>query len=82
MGAHHRPTVPGPVVQLGGRLADRPGEMRAVILMQDEATYRELASRPEQDVWHRTLVEHLETEPTWDDVTWELARLDIRDVSG
>ena len=51
-------------------------KMVAVVLMQDEATYRALAGRPEQDAWYRRLVEHLAAEPTWEDVAWDGARVD------
>lgn len=66
-----RPTLPGTVVQLSGRVADRPGEMLTVVLMQDEATYRGLANDPNQDAWYRRLVDHLDGEPTWEDVAWD-----------
>ena len=63
-----RPKVPGSVLSLVGRPKDRPDEMVFVALMQDEATYRNLAATPEQDAWFRRLVEHTEGEPTWEDV--------------
>jgi hypothetical protein len=71
-----RPTIPGLVAGVRGRPAGRPGEMISVILTQDEATYRAFANNPEQDAWYRRLVEHLETEPTWEDVAWEGVRID------
>ena len=71
-----RPTIPGLVVSLSGRPVDRPGELVDVVLMQDEATYRALAARPEQDAWYRRLVEHLEAEPAWEDIAWESVRAD------
>ena len=71
-----RPTIPGLVVELWGRPASGSGELVGVVLMQDEATYRALAARPEQDAWYRRLVEHLEAEPTWEDVAWEAVRAD------
>jgi hypothetical protein len=69
-----RPTIPGLVVELWGRPVGAPGEQVAVVLMQDEATYRALAARPEQDAWYRRLVEHLEAEPSWEDVAWDAVR--------
>ena len=78
-----RPTLSGLVVELWGRPVAGSGEMIAVVLMQDEATYRALAAHPEQDAWYRRMVEHLEAEPTWEDITWEAVRLDaIRPAGG
>ena len=71
-----RPTIPGLIVGLWGRPVDRPGEVVEIVLMQDEATYRALAANPEQDAFYRRLVEHLEAEPTWEDVAWEEVRVD------
>ena len=71
-----RPTIPGLIVELWGFPTEKSGEMITVVLMQDEATYRALAARPEQDAWYRRLVEHLEAEPTWEDVAWEAVRAD------
>jgi len=71
-----RPTIPGLVVQLSGHPVDQAGELLEVVLMQDEATYRALAASPAQDEWYRRLVEHLEAEPTWEDVAWDDVRLD------
>jgi len=42
-----------------------------VALAQDQATYRRLADMPEQDAWYRQLLEHIEQEPTWEDVELE-----------
>ena len=67
-----RPKVPGPFLQLQGRVKDRPEEVVFVALAQDEATYRALAEMPEQDAWFRRFVEHLDGEPTWEDVEMEL----------
>ncbi len=63
-----RPTVPGLVVSLWGRAADRPGEMVAVVLMADEATYRALADMPEQHAFYLRFNEVFEAEPSWEDV--------------
>ena len=67
-----RPKIPGSVLSLVGSPKDRPGEMVFVALMQDEATYQNLAATPEQDAWFRRLVEHTEGEPTWEDVEMEI----------
>ena len=77
-----RPTIPGLIVEQWGRPVGRSGEMIGVVLMQDEATYRELAARPEQNAWYRRLVEHLEAEPTWEDVAWEAMRADASPLAG
>ena len=45
-------------------------------LAQDEATYRALAAMPEQDAWYRRMLEHIEGEPSWDDVEMQI---DIHD---
>ena len=71
-----RPTIPGFVVQLWGHPEGRAGELVEVVLMHDEATYRGLAARPEQDAWYRQLVAHLEGEPTWEDIAWDGVRAD------
>lgn len=71
-----RPKVPGRFLQLVGRPTDRPGEIVFLALAQDEATYRQLAEMPEQDGWFRRFVEHLEGEPSWEDVEMDLV---IRD---
>lgn len=75
-----RPTIPGLVVSLWGRAVGPSGEAIAVVLMQDEATYRGLAARPEQDAWYRRMVEHLDAEPVWEDVVWDLVRADAADA--
>jgi hypothetical protein len=59
-----------------GRPKDRPDEMVFVALAQDEATYRQLAAMPEQDAWFRRLVEHLDGEPSWEDVEMDLVTHD------
>ena len=69
-----RPKIPGEFLQLTGRPKDRPGEVVFIALAQDEATYRALAEMPEQDAWFRRFVEHIESEPTWEDVEMEVIR--------
>lgn len=63
-----RPQVQGSFLSLFGRSVDRPGESLFVALAEDEATYRRLAAMPEQDAWYRRLLDHLEAEPSWEDV--------------
>lgn len=72
-----RPSVPGLVVQLGGQPVDRPGEMLVVIAVQDEDTYRDLAASPDQDAWYRKMVEHLDAEPTWEDISWQTLQANV-----
>jgi hypothetical protein len=67
-----RPKIPGRFVELFGRPSDRPGEVVFVALAQDEATYRQLATLPEQDAWYRRMLEHLDGEPSWEDVELEI----------
>jgi hypothetical protein len=66
-----RPTIPGRVVQLVGTPKDRPGETVFIALMQDEATYRALASDPKQDGWYQRFSELVEGDVTWEDVEME-----------
>lgn len=68
-----RPQIPGRVIELMGRPKDRPGEVVFVALMQDEETYRNLASSPEQDAFYRKLMELIDGEITWEDVEMEIA---------
>ena len=51
-----RERVPGVVVRLEGRSAERAGEVVIAVLIQDEETYRTLAALPEQDAWYSRLV--------------------------
>ena len=71
-----RPEIPSAVIQVLGRPKDRPGEMVFIALTQDEATYRQLATMPEQDAWYRKLLELIDGEPTWEDVEIEAVRQD------
>ncbi len=71
-----RDRIPGVVVRLEGRPAERSGEVVIVVLMQDEATYRDLAALPEQDVWYRRLRACLVDDPVWDDIAWDLFEVD------
>lgn len=77
-----RPKIPGLVVQVAGAPVDRAGELIIVIIVRDEITYRALADSPAQDAWYRRMVEHLEGEPTWEDVAWQTFRADISDARG
>lgn len=67
-----RPLVPGTFIELAGHRADDSREIVFVALAQDEATYRALAELPEQDAFYRQMVEHLEAEPSWEDVELEV----------
>ena len=68
-----RPQIPGEVVQLVGHADGRPEELVFVALVQDEATYRQMAAMPEQDAWYRRMAEQLEGDVRWEDVEMELA---------
>ena len=63
-----RPKIPGRVFELAGHSASDPNEMVFVALMQDEPTYRALAELPEQDLFYRALLTHIDGDIKWDDV--------------
>lgn len=67
-----RPLVPGSFLELSGHRADDPDEIVFVALAQDEPTYRGLANLPEQDAFYRRMVQHLEAEPSWEDVELDI----------
>jgi hypothetical protein len=67
-----RPKVPGSFIELAGRPVDRQGETVFVALAKDEKTYRDLAAMPEQDAFYHRMLEHLESEPTWEDVEMDV----------
>lgn len=71
-----RPTIPGSVCEVIGHRAGQPDQIVFLVLMQDEATYRNLADKPEQHQFYLRLTETLTSEPTWEDVEMEWA---IRD---
>ena len=66
-----RPTIPGEIVQLIGNRDGQPEELVFVALMQDKATYQQLAAMPEQDAWYRRMSELIEGEVRWEDVEME-----------
>ena len=66
-----RPLIPGPFVNLVGHAADDPEAIVFVALAQDQATYRALAERPEQDAWYRRLLAQIAGEVRWEDVAME-----------
>ncbi len=57
-----------------GHAAGDPDELIFVALMQDEATYRQLADNPAQDAWYRRFAELVEGDVRWEDIAD--ARLD------
>ena len=67
-----RPRIPGEVVQLVGHAGGQPEELIFVALVQDEATYRQMAAMPEQDAWYRRMTEQLEGDVRWEDVEMEM----------
>ena len=75
-----RPMVPGSFLELSGRPSDRDGESVFVALAQDEETYRDFAAMPEQDAFFRRMMEHLEAEPSWEDVEMEVVVHDLEPV--
>ena len=66
-----RPQIPGEVVQLVGHADGQPEELVFVALVQDKATYQQMAAMPEQDAWYRRMTEHLEGDVRWEDVELE-----------
>ena len=66
-----RPQIPGEVVQLIGHADGQPEELVFVALVQDKATYQQLAAMPEQDAWYRRMTELLEGDVRWEDVELE-----------
>jgi hypothetical protein len=77
-----RPSLAGLTIRVHGYVAGRPNEMVNVVLMQDEDAYRGLAARPDQDEFFRRVVEHLESEPTFEDVAWEGFRIEAGPNAG
>lgn len=71
-----RPKVPGPMLELTGRLKDRPGEMVVVALVQDEATYRAMAELPEMNEVYQQYRALMTGDPTWEDVEMEITHQD------
>ena len=68
-----RPQIPGEIVQLVGHADGQPEELVFVALVQDEATYRQMAAMPEQDAWYRRMTEQLGGDVRWEDVEMERA---------
>jgi hypothetical protein len=68
-----RPQISGEVLQLVGHADGQPEELVFVALVQDKATYQQLAAMPEQDAWYRRMTEYLEGDVRWEDVELERA---------
>jgi hypothetical protein len=66
-----RPQIPGEVVQLIGNADGHPDELVFVALVQDKATYQQMAAMPEQDAWFRRMAEHVDGDVRWEDVEME-----------
>lgn len=71
-----RPKVPGPMLELSGRVKNRPNEMVVIALVQDEATYRAMAELPEMNEVYQQYRELMESDPTWEDVEMEITLQD------
>lgn len=67
-----RPQIPGHFLEVSGMSKDRPGEFVFLALAQDEATYRALASNPDQHAWYERMMECVEGDITWEDVEMEI----------
>jgi quinol monooxygenase YgiN len=48
-----------------------PNGLVLVVRFEDKESYVANAESPEQDAEYRQMLEHLEAEPEWIDVTWE-----------
>ena len=66
-----RPQIPGEVVQLVGHVDGQPDDLVFVALVQDKATYQQMAAMPEQDAWYRRMTEHVDGDVQWEDVEME-----------
>ena len=62
---------PQEVVQLIGYRDGQPEELVFVALVQDKATYQQMAAMPEQDAWFHRMAEHVDGEVRWEDVEME-----------
>lgn len=67
-----RPLVPGAFLEVSGHQANKPDEIVFLAQARDETTYRNLADMPEQDAFYRRMIEHLEAEPSWEDVEMDV----------
>ena len=65
-----RPHLPGRVRSFNGRCEKHPGEIVAVVMLENEKAYRDMADSPAQRHWYDRLVEHLTEEPEWEDIDW------------
>ena len=63
-----RPKVPGRVLTFAGKSVNRPDEIIFIALMQDEATYRNLAEMPEQHTYFERISALVDGDITWDDI--------------
>jgi predicted ester cyclase/quinol monooxygenase YgiN len=66
-GRERGPRVPG---ALGGYLMrplNQPGDLIAIPIFADRATYQANANDPQQDAWYRRVRELLEEDPIWED---------------
>ena len=63
-----RPSIPGKVMQFGGRPKAQPDQVIFISLFQDEDTYRNLANNPDQDAFYRRMMECVDGEISWEDI--------------
>lgn len=66
--ANIRPKIPGTFINLVGNVAGSSENAVFVALAQDEATYRNLATMPEQDAWFRRFSAIVDGDVHWEDV--------------
>jgi quinol monooxygenase YgiN len=63
----HAPRVNAQVSSYVLRSERRPGELLLIAIFPDKASYQANAAAPEQDQWYRSLREHLDQDPIWED---------------
>jgi hypothetical protein len=62
-----RPQINGAVAGFLFKSRSQDGELLGVAVFDSEASYRENAADPAQDLWYRKLRDMLETDPEWND---------------
>ena len=70
----HAPKIEGAIASLLLKPDRQSGELVAVAVFKDKASYRANADRPEQDRWFRRMRELLEADPEWEDGEYVVAQ--------
>ena len=61
-----RPKIPGRFFEMSGKSVDHPDEIMFIALAQDEKTYRDLASMPEQHAFFERMSALVDGEIRWE----------------